>query len=228
MTVSTLLLAFLAAQATPAGAGAAPGWRSQAEEVVRADLQATWACGDAVQATARNGAAARQAMAALVPRSRVEIDAALSSQEPQAREAALAALSSVEPTEAELTAVVAAIVAPPSWMSRFIALGSAAREHARLGERERGAILRVLAAETNEVTRRQALAFLQVVPDAVAVPILVRWLTMGSPEGASWIHATLQTTMKGRLAPVQEALERQGSWEALRTLRELERPAKAK
>jgi hypothetical protein len=223
MTMALMAMTLLLGQAAPTGAGAAPGWRAQAQEVVRADLGVLWSCGEELRAAERRALAATAAMAGMVPEARREIDAALSSQDPQAREAALAALSSVDPTGEETTAVVAAIVAPPSWMSRALALGIAGNDRVTLGDRERGAILRVLAAETDPALRRASLGFLRRVPDEVAVPILVRWIANGSPEGTLPIYLRLRTTMKARLEPVKEALERQGSWEALRTIRELER-----
>ncbi len=222
MTVAWVAMTLLLGQAAPGGAGAVPGWRARAQEVIRADLGVLWSSGGDLAAAETRAVAARRAMAATVPQARGQIDAALSGAEPQAREAALAALSSVDPIEAEIPAVVAAIVAPPSWMSRALALGIVGRERVVLGERERGAVLRALAAETDPVLRREALAFLRGVPDEMAVPILVRWIANGSPEGTSWIYVRLRATTKPRLAPVQEALERQGSWEALRTIRELE------
>ncbi len=223
MTIALVSMTLLLGQVAPAGAGAVPDWRAQAQEVVRADLGVLWSCGEDLRASEKRALAATEAMAVMVPKARREIDAALSSQDPQAREAALAALSSVDPTEEETTAVVAAIVAPPSWMSRALALGIAGNERVKLGDRERGAILRVLAAETDPALRRASLGFLQRVPDEVALPILVRWIANGSPEGTRSIYVRLRTTMKARLEPVKEALERQGSWEALRTFRELDR-----
>ncbi len=223
MKMAWVAMTLLLGQSVPAGAGSAPGWRAQAQEVIRAQLGMAWSCQADVPAASERYAAAIRAMAAMVPKARIEIDAALSSQDPQAREAALAALSSVDPTEDETTAVVAAIVAPPSWTSRALALGIVGNDRVKLGDRERGAVLRVLAAENDPAIRRASLGFLQRVPDDVAVPILVRWIANGSPEGTFPIYVRLRTTMKARLDPVKEALERQGGWEALRTIRELER-----
>ncbi len=224
MTIAWLAVAVLLGQASPAREGAVPGWKAQAQEAIRAELGVLWSCRADLPAADDRRAAAVRAMAAMVPKARPEIDAALASQDPQAREAALAALSSVDPTEEETTAVVAAIVAPPSWMSRALALGIAGNDRVKLGDRERGAILRALAAETDPALRRVSLGFMQRVPDEVAVPILVRWIANGSPEGTRSIYVRRRTTMKARLEPVKEALERQGSWEALRTFRELDRP----